>query len=41
MSRRSLKPEPEALYAKGSVERAEQDARLAAAPPAGAEWLPQ
>jgi hypothetical protein len=35
-----VKPEAEALYAKGSVERAEQDARLAAAPPAGA-WLPQ
>jgi hypothetical protein len=37
---RIVKPAPEALYAKGSVERAEQDARRRAAPPAGAEWLP-
>jgi hypothetical protein len=35
-----VKPAPEALYAKGSVERAEQDARRREAPPAGAEWLP-
>jgi hypothetical protein len=35
-----VKPKGEALSAKGSVERAEQDARRAAAPPAGAEWLP-
>jgi hypothetical protein len=37
-----VKPEPEALYALGSVERAEQDARrAAAASAAGVEWLPQ
>jgi hypothetical protein len=35
-----IKPEGEALYAPGSLERAEQDARRAAAPPAAAEWLP-
>jgi hypothetical protein len=35
-----IKPQGEALYARGSVERAEQDARWAAAPPAGAEWVP-
>jgi hypothetical protein len=35
-----VKPAGEALYAKGSVERAEQDARRRDAPPAGAEWLP-
>jgi hypothetical protein len=36
-----LKPEGEALYAKGSVERAEQDARRRAAQAAGDAWLPQ
>jgi hypothetical protein len=38
-----IKPEGEALYALGSVERAKQDARAvrAAAKPAGAEWFPQ
>jgi hypothetical protein len=35
-----LKPQSEGLYAKGSVERAEQDARRRAAPPAGEIWLP-
>jgi hypothetical protein len=36
-----IKPQPEALYARGSIERAKQDARRAAAPAAGAEWVPQ
>jgi hypothetical protein len=36
-----IKPEGEALYAPGSVERAEQDARRAAAPPPDAEWVPR
>jgi hypothetical protein len=35
-----IKPQPEPLYAKGSVERAEQDARRAAAPPPSEQWLP-
>jgi hypothetical protein len=36
-----IEPAGEALYAKGSVERAEQDRRrAAAAPPAGEQWLP-
>jgi hypothetical protein len=36
-----IQPEGEALYARGSVERAEQDARRQAAPKAGAGWLPE
>jgi hypothetical protein len=35
-----IEPAGEALYAAGSVERAEQDARRRAARPAGAEWVP-
>jgi hypothetical protein len=36
-----IEPEGEALYAKGSVERAAQDARHAAPPQPGDAWLPQ
>jgi hypothetical protein len=36
-----IEPAGEALYAEGSVERAEQDARRRASPAAGDAWLPQ
>jgi hypothetical protein len=36
-----IEPAGEALYAEGSVERSEQDARRRAAPAAGDAWLPQ
>jgi hypothetical protein len=37
-----LKPQPEALYALGSVERGRQDEERRHNPlPAGAEWVPQ